>query len=76
MARSLICGALLNAAVSGSRQGETVVSKLVSNALASHAQRDFMRAFILRRLIMINRSQGNIILIGSRYRNRFEERQA
>ena len=27
----------------------------------------FMRAFILRRLILINRSQGNAILMGSRY---------
>ena len=61
---SLVCGRMTDA-------GE--VLEMSGNGLRSLVARDgelseiFMRAFILRRLILINRSQGNAILMGSRY---------
>ena len=62
--RSLVCGRMTD-------PGE--VLEMSGNGLRSLVARDgelsevFMRAFILRRLILINRSQGNAILMGSRY---------
>ena len=62
--RSLVCGRMTSA-------GE--VLEMSGSGLRSLVARDgelseiFMRAFILRRLILINRSQGNAILMGSRY---------
>jgi thioredoxin reductase (NADPH) len=62
--RSLVCGRMTD-------QGE--VLEMSGSGLRSLVARDgelseiFMRAFILRRLILINRSQGNAILMGSRY---------
>jgi thioredoxin reductase (NADPH) len=61
---SLVCGRMTD-------PGE--VLEMSGNGLRSLVARDgelseiFMRAFILRRLILINRSQGNAILMGSRY---------
>ena len=62
--RSLVCGRMTD-------RGE--VLEMSGSGLRSLVARDgelseiFMRAFILRRLILINRSQGNAILMGSRY---------
>jgi thioredoxin reductase (NADPH) len=62
--RSLVCGRMTD-------PGE--VLEMSGIGLRSLVARDgelseiFMRAFILRRLILINRSQGNAILMGSRY---------
>jgi thioredoxin reductase (NADPH) len=62
--RSLVCGRMTDL-------GE--VLEMSGSGLRSLVARDgelseiFMRAFILRRLILINRSQGNAILMGSRY---------
>ena len=62
--RSLVCGRMTS--VGG-------VLEMSGSGLRSLVARDgelseiFMRAFILRRLILINRSQGNVILMGSRY---------
>jgi thioredoxin reductase (NADPH) len=62
--RSLVCGRMTD-------PGE--VLQMSGTGLRSLVARDgelseiFMRAFILRRLILINRSQGNAILMGSRY---------
>jgi thioredoxin reductase (NADPH) len=62
--RSLVCGRM-------TRVGD--VLEMSGSGLRSLVARDgelseiFMRAFILRRLILINRSQGNVILMGSRY---------
>jgi len=61
---SLVCGRMTSV-------GD--VLEMSGSALRSLVARDgelsdiFMRAFILRRLILINRSQGNVILMGSRY---------
>jgi thioredoxin reductase (NADPH) len=60
---SLVCGRMTDA-------GE--VLEMSGNGLRSLVARDgelseiFMRAFILRRLILINRSQGNAILMGQK----------
>jgi thioredoxin reductase (NADPH) len=62
--RSLVCGRMTD---------RGAVLEMSGNGLRSLVARDdelseiFMRAFILRRLILINRSQGNAILMGSRY---------
>jgi thioredoxin reductase (NADPH) len=62
--RSLVCGRMTS---------EGDVLEMSGSGLRSLVARDgelseiFMRAFILRRLILINRSQGNVILMGSRY---------
>jgi thioredoxin reductase (NADPH) len=62
--RSLVCGRMT---------GVGDVLEMSGSGLRSLVARDgelseiFMRAFILRRLILINRSQGNVILMGSRY---------
>jgi len=62
--RSLVSGRM-------TRVGD--VLEMSGSGLRSLVARDgelseiFMRAFILRRLILINRSQGNAILMGSRY---------
>jgi thioredoxin reductase (NADPH) len=62
--RSLVCGRMT---------GVGDVLEMSGSGLRSLVARDgelseiFMRAFILRRLILINRSQGNAILMGSRY---------
>jgi thioredoxin reductase (NADPH) len=62
--RSLVCGRTTD-------RGE--VLEMSGSGLRSLVARDgelseiLMRAFILRRLILINRNQGNAILMGSRY---------
>jgi len=62
--RSLVCGRMTSV-------GD--VLEMSGSGLRSLVSRDgelsemFMRAFILRRLILINRNQGNAILMGSRY---------
>ena len=62
--RSLVCGRMTSAGDVLEMSGSGLRSLVARDGELSEI---FMRAFILRRLILINRSQGNVILMGSRY---------
>ena len=62
--RSLVCGRMTSVGDVLEMSGSGLRSLVARDGELSEI---FMRAFILRRLILINRSQGNVILMGSRY---------
>ena len=62
--RSLVCGRMTSVGDVLEMSGSGLRSLVARDGELSEV---FMRAFILRRLILINRSQGNVILMGSRY---------
>jgi thioredoxin reductase (NADPH) len=62
--RSLVCGRMTSVGDVLEMSGSGLRSLVTRDGELSEI---FMRAFILRRLILINRSQGNVILMGSRY---------
>jgi len=62
--RSLVCGRMTSAGDVLEMSGSGLRSLVARDGELSEI---FMRAFILRRLILINRSQGNVILMGSQY---------
>jgi thioredoxin reductase (NADPH) len=62
--RSLVCGRMTSAGDILEMSGSGLRSLVARDGELSEI---FMRAFILRRLILINRNQGNAILMGSRY---------
>jgi thioredoxin reductase (NADPH) len=62
--RSLVCGRMTSAGDVLEMSGSGLRSLVARDGELSEM---FMRAFILRRLILINRNQGNAILMGSRY---------
>jgi thioredoxin reductase (NADPH) len=62
--RSLVCGRMTSVGDVLEMSGSGLRSLVARDGELSEM---FMRAFILRRLILINRSQGNVILMGSRY---------
>jgi len=61
--RSLVCGRMTSVGDVLEMSGSGLRSLVARDGELSEI---FMRAFILRRLILINRSQGNVILMGSR----------
>jgi len=61
---SLVCGRMTSVGDVLEMSGSVLRSLVARDGELSDI---FMRAFILRRLILINRSQGNVILMGSRY---------
>jgi thioredoxin reductase (NADPH) len=61
---SLVCGRMTSVGDVLEMSGSALRSLVAKDGELSDI---FMRAFILRRLILINRSQGNVILMGSRY---------
>ncbi len=62
--RSLVCGRMTSVGDVLEMSGSGLRSLVARDGELSEI---FMRAFILRRLILINRSQGNVILMGSRF---------
>src|ERR1700733_3358400 len=62
--RSLVCGRMTSVGDVLEMSGSGLRSLVARDGELSEI---FMRAFILRRLILINRNQGNAILMGSRY---------
>jgi len=62
--RSLVCGRMTSVGDILEMSGSGLRSLVARDGELSEI---FMRAFILRRLILINRNQGNAILMGSRY---------
>ena len=62
--RSLVCGRMTSVGDVLEMSGSGLRSLVARDGELSEM---FMRAFILRRLILINRNQGNAILMGSRY---------
>ena len=62
--RSLVCGRMTSVGDLLEMSGSGLRSLVARDGELSEM---FMRAFILRRLILINRNQGNAILMGSRY---------
>jgi thioredoxin reductase (NADPH) len=61
---SLVCGRMTSVGDVLEMSGSVLRSLVARDGELSDI---FMRAFILRRLILINRNQGNAILMGSRY---------
>jgi len=62
--RALVCGRMTSVGDVLEMSGSGLRSLVARDGELSEM---FMRAFILRRLILINRNQGNAILMGSRY---------